>query len=281
MGRPKDDVAVRLRGKVWYWAVRAKSRWSDYRLDAEFATPAARGRSGAKRVRLFERVRKTGSIPHLRTGWNLVNRVESHPVFTGTATYFYSTYWDLLDPAPAQLAKTHRWVGDLLSRFELFRPSEPLFRLLHLHAPPTMSEERLYRSALKTHLSVMTSGLDVLALLGALFREAYLVGALDTAIQLRDELLPRLEGFVRQKWLPHEVGQALLELSEHRLLHPQLVEMRTGNGQYDGWPPEVVGRPLLRVDENTEFVIANADVVLAACLEAVRAKGSPPEFLVG
>lgn len=287
VGRPTTDAAELLRAKLWYLAVKARGNWSDYKLDLEFAKPEGEApRQGQDRRRAFEEIRRTGSVPtegtHKRREFDLVRNVEAHPNFVGTANYFHSSFWALLRPVPMKLHDTKQIVESELKRANLHRPSGDLALLLRLSRPrsdgragqdmpPDIEARHLYSASLKVYLQSAPRNLDVFALLGSLFREAYMVCALEIAAVLKDSFLELLEAFCNEDWLRKDsTGQQLLELAERRVFHWRMEDVTSDGEGYDDFPMAVVERPLLKRNDALETLIKNEASLLERYLDAIR-----------
>lgn len=263
-GRPPLDEADQLRAKVWYSAVKARGNWSDYKLDVEFAREEGEvRRCGADRRRAFEEVRRTGSVPtqgtHARRSFDLVGNVDAHPEFSGTAKYFHSPFWDLLKGRTMTLPEAHAFVAKCLATSNVYRLSNELHfvqRCLpvngRLLVPAEMPDHLVYAATLDNLIKQTPVDLDLLALIGGLFREAFLVCELEIAAVLKERLNNLLEEFCAQTWLV-ETGNLHL-LAERRILFWQMDKNFDGGGLYgaglyDDFPPVVVGRPLFPHDD--------------------------------
>lgn len=120
--RPKNFLE-RLIPKVWYWAVFSRVNWSDARFDIEFIPDVDGQRhNSTTRVRAFERIRKNGVFPESKNResvpadqrkprqryFDLVQTVDSHPSFRGTARVIRSPFWKLLNAVPGDLQSSGR-----------------------------------------------------------------------------------------------------------------------------------------------------------------------------
>lgn len=298
IGRPLTDPVDRLRTRIWYNAVKARGGWSDYQLDIEFARNEDEPRpTGPERTRAFEQIRREGTVPspgtHPRRSYDLVQRVESHPEFRGTAGYFNSRFWDIVRAGEMSLQEAHAFVSDLMATCQIYRPSANSYDLIFYLAPAEVlaaihaSDQRrnLYDGCLTAVISKLPLNLDTLALIGSLFREAYLVSALEVATTLSNQLLRLLERFSLQDWLDRDVGTQFLQLAEQRIIHWQMRERFPDEGIYDDWPPAVVMRPLLAIDANVQWMIDHEavieDVMSAerkAAVESIRLRESQGKF---
>ncbi|MDK9725547.1 MAG: hypothetical protein OEL88_11740 [Sterolibacteriaceae bacterium MAG5] len=276
MGRPKADAVDRLRARVWYLAVKARDGWSDYRLDLEFARntddPVP---TGPARIRAFEGIRRNGTVPsagsHRRRSFDLVERVEGHPLFKGTADYFRSPFWDLLKSGPIGISDIQPFVQRLMASCGICRPSLVVHHLFaarkleqELALPNTSRSEvaAIYDAQLARLITSLPLHLDVLAMLGGLFREAYLVGALEIAAVLAGHVHDFIKRFSAQGWLDQETSDTLVDLGERRLLNWQMGAHFDGDNYYDDWPPSVVERPLHCLNSEMRHAISNEDNLL-------------------
>ena len=95
-------------------------------------------------------------------------------------------------------------------------------------------------------------------MVGGLFREAYLVCALEVAGILKEKFLRLLEEYCEQAWLG-AIGNELLQLGERRVLYWQIDKHFFGEGYYDDWPPAVIERPLFPLDNAMQGRIEKED----------------------
>lgn len=101
-GRPKGDIELRkLRSKTWYLSIKTKENLNDSQLDILFGPDDGDGkrRVSSDRLKIFEAIRKNGSIPSDGTmggrGFNLIERVDADPSYSGTANIINSPFWTL------------------------------------------------------------------------------------------------------------------------------------------------------------------------------------------
>lgn len=247
IGRRPTDEADHLRTKVWYLAVKARGNWSDYRLDIEFARDdGEKKRDGMSRRRTFEEVRRSESVPthgtHAKRSFDLIRNVDAHPDFSGTAKYFYSPFWELLKGRTMTLPEAHAFVSKCLDKSNVLRPSEKLYFVLrtspvHARVSTKVASHHVYAAALDVLIKGMSVDLDLLALVGGLFREAFLVCELEIASVLKARLNNLLEEFSAQAWLTEGTGNRLHLLAERRILFWQMDKNIDGAGLYDDFPP--------------------------------------------
>lgn len=295
-GRPPLDEADQLRAKVWYSAVKARGNWSDYKLDVEFAREEGEERRcGSDRRRAFEEVRRTGSVPtqgtHARRSFDLVGNVDAHPEFSGTAKYFHSLFWDLLKGRTMTLPEAHAFVSKCLATSNVYRLSNELHfvqRYLpvngRLLVPAEMPDQLVYAGALDNLIKQTPVDLDLLALIGGLFREAFLVCALEIASVLKGRLNNLLEEFCAQTWLVDTENLHLL--AERRILFWQMEKNYDGgglygDGPYDDFPPAVVSRPLFPYDDSMRKLVTHekelSGLLMRVIAESMRQSQMPEE----
>lgn len=251
-GRPNTDSVDRLRAKLWYWAVKARGGWSDYRLDIEFVrNDGEERREGSMRRRAFERIRRDGVVPssgtHRKRNYDLIARVDAHPNFAGTATIFRSTFWDLLKSKPMDLPTTNTFVREGMSKHGIMRPTFKQNIELAAKSPGLYFpiDNQKYKLALTEICREKSMDLDFLALIGGLFWEAYLACELRIALVLHEQLGEMLDKYCDQDWLS-AVRNELLELIEQRIMSRGIGQkLMLGGTGYDDSPLFVINRPLM------------------------------------
>lgn len=263
-GRPAADPIDRLRAKLWYWAVKARGDWSDYRLDVEFVRDEGEEKKdGSSRRRSFERVRRDGTVPssgtHRTRKYDLIARVDAHPNFAGTAAIFRSPFWDLLKGNAMRLSEVNTFVCQCMSKQKIIRPTFKLNRPLIVEAewePEFVcTDAQRYKIALTAICQGKPIDLDFLGLIGGLFWEAYLACELDIAIILRDKFSDLFEQFCNQDWLS-KARSELLEFVEQRMLYRGIESnLIWGGAGYDDLPNAVVSRPLFPLNDATMRII--------------------------
>ncbi len=191
MGNTRKTDLERFIPEVWYWAVRSRSPRNDSALNILFVpNPDGTPRGRDNRTRTFEGIRKWGIMPssaskkHHRRKFDLVEVVDAHPEFVGTARVMRTPFWSLLRSAPCDLATARSLVDDCLALFSLQRASMSDAIIILTETVRTAPEE-LRRGLRADHVSdfeVMLQqatsniplGLDLLCLFGAMYREACL-----------------------------------------------------------------------------------------------------------
>ncbi len=240
--RPKDKLD-RLIPKVWYWAVVSRVFWPDARFDVEFI-PGMDGRKheSATRVRAFERIRKRGVFPASKDRepppldqrkprqryFDLVKVVEAHPEFRGTSKVLYSPFWKLLKAAPGDLSGAAALVDESLELLGLrrFQDEEALLLCASCARDVPMSERSGLRADFVGDFEVMLQratqhlpvDLDLLALFGAMYREACLSFRPADAEVLGHYFNISLTELCEQDWLK-PVCSEVEEIARHRVLY--------------------------------------------------------------
>jgi len=101
MGRKKKHWAELARSWIWYFEVKKRCGWTDYKLDVEFAwkQDARDGKPNEDRPRTFECLRRSAQNPtssYDRRGMaELVCAVEKNPLFQGTQVMYEADFWNL------------------------------------------------------------------------------------------------------------------------------------------------------------------------------------------
>lgn len=224
----------RLIPKVWFYAVRSRGNWSDTDLDVEFI-PDKDGLKHAKatRVRTFEAIRKTGRTPsngnHNLRDFDLVALVDAHPNFHGTAKVIRSQFWRLLAETPQSLERATLLVEECFTILGLVR-LQGIEEMLWHWTPGSLpwrtdcrkgiSGDLMNRVEYQLHQAIkdLPLELDLLALLGALYREACLSFHPDAAKVFGQYFNNYLMDFCSQAWII-EVVQELEDISRHRILY--------------------------------------------------------------
>lgn len=232
-GRPSSSAIDRLRAKIWYCAVKRCGNWSDYKLDMQFGQddgPITTG--GAARNRVFGVIGKKGTLPsrggHHRRKYNLIVRVEDHQQFKGTAKVIDSPFWDLLKLPPRDLEATSSFAARCMELMGLTRLSgetaldwtwyanEEICRPGRGSLKSTGAST--YEACLDDALSGLPCDLNLLALLGGLYREACLSFNPMNAEILGVFFKLSLKQFSSESWLGSH-GQYLENLAMNRILY--------------------------------------------------------------
>ena len=101
-GRQPKHWAEKARILTWYFEVRRRCGWSDYRLDLEFAwtKEGMASRETDYRPRMFESMRVHARLPSSKDRrWRnmdeLLEAVDQHELFHGTKALYKAEIWDL------------------------------------------------------------------------------------------------------------------------------------------------------------------------------------------
>lgn len=210
-GRPPGGETDRFRALTWYYAVKDRGNWSDYRLSKEFGSDDG---STADRQRIFENIRKDARMPATGTyqqrTLDIIERVERHPDFHGTAPIFHSQYWELLKNPPSDITTAQVFVRDTLIELGLVRLEGKLAKLwddqvnqLGDAAAGYFDVDPLqrYLSCLSIVIEAQPDPLKRLTLLGSLYREALLVGHKAIYLQISRLFSEGLMAFCCEPWM--------------------------------------------------------------------------------
>ena len=210
-GRKFLDRAERLRVAVWYWTLRGRG-FSDYQLDLMFdgQDPSAMAR-GVNRTRIFETIRNRYSLPGRSRAEKsaFVRRVDAHPDLRGTAKIYFSEFWSLMTFWELPHQEARRLLNTCLRRHGLRRltywSSEEYRNAFKRATGPKEKEEFRAKDFAKKvlHQALVRCPVDLnlLALVGALYKEAYLVQDLDLALDYRHEYFRLIVEFAEQPWI--------------------------------------------------------------------------------
>ena len=207
-----------------------------------------------------------------------MKRVESHPSFKGTAAYFSSSFWDLLKFRQMGVPEAHAFSSRLMKSCNIYRPSGKANDLMRYwfttargKSKPIPSSLDYYEAALNQLIATRPLDLEILALVGGLFREAYLATALDIAAVLSRQFMTLLELYSAQDWLDQETARALIDLGDRRVLHWQMGAHFLGEDLYDDLPSAVVQRPPYHHDSAIQHLIDNEDALWDQYASVARA----------
>lgn len=277
-----------LRVKTWYCKVKSLCKFSNYRLDLIFDLEYLAGkRTAEERQKIFESAMAGRmSTKHLypSDGPNLIQRVDEHPQFAGTAGIYYSPLWPLLDATSMRVAEVAVIVANCFDLLGLYRPSSviweltPLIRMVGRGNPA--SDEWLQNKlpySVRLVIARKEKNLDTLALVGALFREAYLSCVLPAALGYEKLFSELLDEVGNQPWLV-PIARDFLPLVEERVLFwhtPPKRQMyskdeKGSSAPYDEWEFIVVQRPVFIRDEVIQYFIDNEDKFLKEHLDELR-----------
>jgi hypothetical protein len=210
-GRRFLDRAERLRVAVWYWTLRARG-FNDYQLDLMFdgedpSTPAR----GVNRKRKFETIRERYSLPgrSREEKFAFVKRVDAHPALRGTTKTYFSEFWSLMTFWELPHQEARRLLNNCLRRLGLKRLTywsseeyrKAFKRAARLKPNQEFSAISFYKTLLQQALKGRPIDLNLLALVGALYKEAYLAQDLRLALIYGEEYFRLMEELVAQPWI--------------------------------------------------------------------------------
>ena len=208
-GRPPADITNKFRAEMWYLAVKARGNWSDYELDLKFGYDKEDNKNdtpdGSARKRIFETIRTKRTLPslgnHPKRNFDLVARVDKHPNFKGTSDIFHSAFWEIVSRRQISISETNEIVCHYFKKYNVLRLKQDQESMLRWISPRSEEAEFInelptseqYRLWLRVLIDKIPLNIDLLAFIGALYREAYLCGALEIALILSAEYVPLLE----------------------------------------------------------------------------------------
>lgn len=217
VGRPKQTPVSKLKAKLWYNVVKTRSGLSDYSLDMTFGQPEGPiTQGGAGRNRVFGPIKK-GVLPsrgqHKKRSFDVVERVNTE--FPGTADIIDSPLWELLDTPARDLESITALVERCLDLLDLTRITGKaafewsIFAEKDLDGTgkPSLRSQGAtpYEMSLKLATQGVSSQMTLLALYGALYREACLSFNLENADILADFINAMLAFICDEVWMiPHE-----------------------------------------------------------------------------
>jgi hypothetical protein len=217
--------------------------WSDARFDVEFI-PGMDGEKhvSATRVRAFERIRKHGVFPASKDReppplenrvsrqryFDLVQAVEARPEFHGSSRVITSPFWRLLKAAPGDLESAAALVDEALKLLGLRRlqDEEALILRASCARDAPMDERGGLREDFVGDFEVMIQratqqlpiDLDLLALFGAMYREACLSFRPSDAEVLGHFFNISLMKLCEQDWIK-PVSFEIEDIARHRVLY--------------------------------------------------------------
>lgn len=132
MAKSEKPWYEKARLKFWYWSVAgAQGLHTDYSLDVRFAVrETLKPQQGKFRRRVFEWIRKSareprGGSPDMRTMAEILEAVDAHPDFRGTAAIFHSRLWELLALRTISLSEILKRIDDAFLEYGVERYSMP------------------------------------------------------------------------------------------------------------------------------------------------------------
>lgn len=251
-GRNPNSEIERLKPKYWYWYIKSRTDLSDAKLDVLFAEDeSGRKYSSADRPRIFESIRKNGTTPsngsHRLRKFNLIDKVDNHPSFTGSKNIFTSPFWDLLQSSPINLDKNNEILNTLFKRLNLTRfdfghkyfwdfMDVPIDQNNRQGITPHFISD--YEHIFTKTISNIPDSLDLLALISALYRESCLSFQLENAIVLSGFFQMVSDACLNTEW-KNPAGALIWEISNERIIHGNYkyeTSMRDKNNIYKNIP---------------------------------------------
>lgn len=184
-GRPELDLAFRIRNWGWYWLVKIESGLSDDDLDRKFV--------GSERPRFFYHLRSMGTSPTTKRKKKptVFSRIHANGNYFQAKQWFESKLWTFLTNPHLKKEDFTAFLQEEIERRGWFRvlPDEaPAGEWALGDDEPALSKGwSLSYQAMVRHITSI-EGIDRLALLSALYREAYYDFELDSARRLSQAL---------------------------------------------------------------------------------------------
>ncbi len=204
-GRPPRGYAEKLLARTQYAIVKSRSGLSDSKLDVEYARGKyGKKQSSADRAHVFEDAKNRGKpFPS-----DVIKRLSYDPRMNGIKAISESHFWGLLEKPPTNRATAQRLVEKCLKRLNLVRLPLGLeerwlsnmwrARSLESAAEKLTDEQDVAREQLERLIRVHPKSLDVIALLGALYREACLTFEPQSASYLGTRFWILIQDFLAQ-----------------------------------------------------------------------------------
>lgn len=237
-GRPPLDEAERIRRRIWFDSVMSKSTMTlydmDCKFDLNFKSRVSRKTSDSRRRKLFEDLRDKDIMPFRGHEAKFVYRVESEPGFQNTAFLYTSYFWDFVRKKPLSLLEIRSLIFKILDSYSLFSKQENFDDTneteteiaVYIKNHETLmgfTQFQLQRSLLLV-INHITSDLDKLALIGALFREAYMAGNLHNAVFLENVFNSYRDAFANSSHVHLSLKDDFIDLCNSRLLTQYIVK---------------------------------------------------------
>lgn len=225
-GNPGRSYAEALLGRLEFEFVRARlSDWSVSSLDTEFARNSdGSKRSSADRRQVFEHARNRGKpLPS-----DVVRRLDKNPELRGIRHIAESTFWALLSNPPTIRKAAYRLVERCLKRLDLVRlpvglEEEWLARKWRSAKSISQNiqwrdESEIASTRIENLVLEYPKNLDLIALFGALYREACLTFEPEAANFLGIRFWMLLEDFLSQPGFG-QVADNVLDYSVNRVIY--------------------------------------------------------------
>lgn len=251
-GRKPNSEIDRLIPRYWYWYIRSRTEMKDGALDVLFAEDEHGGKySMVGRPTMFESIRTKGTTPsvgnHRLRKFNLIDKVDNHPSFSGSKKIFTSPFWDLIQSNPNDLNKNNEILDASLERLNLTRLAaehENFWEFIDVPANPKkrkgISQHFIseYEHLFNLAISNIPDNLDLLALTGALYRESCLSFQLSNANVLSNYFQMISDACLNTEW-ENPAGALLWEIAHERIIYGNfkyVTSMRDKNNIYKNIP---------------------------------------------
>lgn len=254
-GRPKLDIAVRLRRQIWCDVVIRQSGMSLYQLDYFFdlklldkaetnpkntADSHAKNKASSKttydkrRRKIFSDLLHKNIMPFQvedRVS-KFIEEVNKHYLLDNTAIVYESSFWSFVDKTPMSLLKIREMIVKILGDNNLFNDdvlfpidgdsTKDFLEFLSIHGEDlTYKDFKLTQFKIGLHeiYTRIYFQLDRLAFLGALMRENYLIGDLEIA-KLLEQLFFEMKDEIlsETELIPEHLIEDFNLLCESRLI---------------------------------------------------------------
>lgn len=233
-GRKKKSIIERTKSKYWYFEVKSRTDLSDSMLDVLFAEDLNGNKySSADRPRIFESIRKNGTAPsngtHRLRNFNLIDKVDAHQDFSGTKKVYTSPFWDLLELDPSDLIKNNKIIDACLERLNLSRVHCSHEHFWKFWNCPQNQSERMglsndnisnFEHTFHKAIQEIPDSLDILALIGALYRECFLTYRLKNAVVLSNYFEKISEAILLIS--QNQIGKLVWSIATNRIIHGNL-----------------------------------------------------------
>lgn len=209
-----------MRIAVWGCAIRSRG-WTDYELDLAFENDDGTVRGDPEnRNRIFERVRTNRSLPMPKKGErHIVDRVDAHSIFHGTAKPFRSPYWTLTASEPP--ISVFEQGLNCMKMLPITEGRIDWEAIVTLVRDPQTYFACHQAKALEYLLKNRVADFDLLAYLGAKFRIAEFMHDNQLALICYADYIEILKMLCAQTWL-RPVSAELLRFAQERIhISPQ------------------------------------------------------------
>lgn len=221
--------ATILQAQVWFTKVSSIENKTAYALDLLFVEKD--DGDGTDRLRVFENIKK-GVLPtrgkHKRRKFDIVSLVDDSPKYKGTKDIFESPFWFLSYENNKKLKNVHDYrnflskcLADAQRKFDAsdIRVTDERFFEFNSQVQYSNKPTRLIRVLIPKFLLTKTT-FDTLAILGGLYREAYLSCSDNYAKAIKDFYIEKQFELLKEKWIPDKLKKEIFKLSSNRILCP-------------------------------------------------------------